>query len=93
MRGETAAAVAEAEPELPSADEEAPAAIWPDDSMESAFRAEARERGEPVRVAREPEETEEAAETGGLPRLDELVERIPAGVREAMAAARSIRTR
>jgi hypothetical protein len=84
MKGETAAAVADAEPELPSADEEAPAAIWPDDSMESAFRAEARERGEPVRVAREPEETEEAAETGGLPRLDELVERIPAGVREAM---------
>jgi hypothetical protein len=37
-----------------------------------------------LRVAREPEENEEAAETGGLPKLDELVERIPAGVREAM---------
>jgi len=81
---ESAIAVTDVEPELPAADEEAPAAIWPDDSMESAFRAEARERGEPVRVARGPEETEAETESGGLPKLDELVARIPAGVREAM---------
>ena len=81
---EAGVAVADNEPELPPADDEAPAAIWPDDSMESAFRAEAKERGEPVRVARESEEKEEENESGAVPKLDDLVARIPAGVREAM---------
>lgn len=81
---EAVVAVSDAEPELPPTEEEAPAPIWPDDTTESAFRAEARERGEPARAAHEPEETEEEIESGAVPKLDELVARIPAGVREAM---------
>lgn len=81
---EAVIAVSDAEPELSPTEEEAPAPIWPDETAESAFRAEATERGEPTRVAREPEETEEENESGAVPKLDELVARIPAGVREAM---------
>lgn len=79
-----AAPLAEAEPEVVPVEDEGPAPSWPDDATESAFRAEAKERGEPVRVAREPEEAEEEKESGALPRLDDLVARIPPEVREAL---------
>jgi len=80
----TAAPVAEAETEAASAEEETLAPSWPDDATESEFRAEARERGEPVRVAREPEEAEDEKENGALPKLEDLVTRIPAAVRETL---------
>lgn len=59
-------------------------ATWPDDTAESEFRADARERGEPVRVAREAEDAVEEPDGNALPKLDELVARIPAGVRETL---------
>lgn len=57
---------------------------WPDESIESAFLAEARERGETAVV--KPPETDVADEsdTKALPPLNELVERIPPGVREVL---------
>jgi hypothetical protein len=67
-----------------SADDNAPPPNWPDDAAESAFRAEARDRGEPVRMARETEDAADQPETDALPKLDELVARIPTGVREAL---------
>ena len=63
---------------------EPPEATWPDDTSESEFRADARNRGEPV--SRAPEAEESAGESNGeaLPKLDDLVARIPAGVRETL---------
>ncbi len=61
-------------------------APWPtDETTENSFLADARERGEtvvpvlPVTAARE-----EPEETGALPALDDLVQRIPAEVRELL---------
>lgn len=67
-----------------SADDDGPPPIWPDEAAESEFRAEARDRGESVRVARATEDAADEPETDTLPNLDELVARIPAGVREAL---------
>lgn len=78
--------VAEAETKLPppSADE-APREAWPDESVESGFLAEARERGEPTSVAASAkEETAERTEAGPLPPLNDLVQRIPAEVRDVL---------
>jgi hypothetical protein len=57
--------------------------------VESAFLAEARERGEPAVAAKPPrddddDENEETQDAGGLPPLDDLVQRIPANVRDAL---------
>ena len=58
-------------------------APWPTD--EPAFSAEARERGEAVATVPKPlPPTEAEAEKGPLPPLDELVQRIPAEVRETL---------
>lgn len=54
-----------------------------DESMESAFLAEARERGEKVPV-RKRDAADDATEAGSLPALDELVQRIPAETRELL---------
>lgn len=67
-----------------SSDDDAPPPNWPDEAAESEFRAEARDRGEPVRVGREMENAADEPETDDLPRLDELVARIPTEVREAL---------
>lgn len=76
--GEAVAAV----PAAPAV--EASGAHWPDESSESAFLAEARDRGEPV--AFKPPESDGPDETDAkaLPPLNELVERIPPAVREAL---------
>lgn len=55
-----------------------------DEAAESAFRAEARERGETVTASRAVAETVEETEKGALPPLDELVKKIPAEVRETL---------
>ena len=63
--------------------ETAPSA-WPEESVESAFLAEARERGEPVVATKPKEEVGDDAAAGALPPLNDLVQRIPAEVREAL---------
>ena len=71
------------EPAMPVAgDDDGPAT--PTEADEAAFLTEARERGENVRpVARETiEEVEEKAAV--LPKLDDLVNRIPAEVRDTL---------
>lgn len=52
-----------------------------DDMAESAFRAEARQRGETVAA---PPVMTEVVETGPLPPLDSLVQRIPSEVRDTL---------
>ena len=67
-----------------SASDEEPGVSWPDDTAESSFLAEARERGEmPIAAAPKAEEKDDV-DPKALPSLEELVERIPAGVREVL---------
>jgi hypothetical protein len=70
----------------PTFDEEGP--VWPDESSESAMRAEVTERGETLnsKAARELAEAaaEAAAEKKNLPKLDDLINRIPADVRDTL---------
>jgi hypothetical protein len=69
--------------EPPAPEAETNGANWPDDSAEAAFLADARERGEVV-VAARPAESAEENESTPLPSLDDLVQRIPPEVREAL---------
>lgn len=64
--------------------EAAPPSAWPDETAESAFRSEAKERGEPVVAARVASEVTQEVDTGPLPPLEELVRRIPPHVRETL---------
>lgn len=57
---------------------------WPDEAAESAFRAEARERGEAPVATPPAAENSDDTDAKGLPSLDELVQRIPADVRETL---------
>ena len=61
---------------------------WPtDDSTEVAFMADARQRGETVRAVATPapsEKEEVENENAPLPPLDDLVNRIPAAVRDTL---------
>lgn len=70
----------------PTFDEEGP--VWPDEAAESAMRAEVSERGETLnsKAARELAEAaaEAAAEKKNLPKLDDLINRIPADVRDTL---------
>jgi len=70
----------------PTFDEEGP--VWPDEAAESAMRAEVTERGETLnsKAARELAEAaaEAAAEKKNLPKLDDLINRIPADVRDTL---------
>ena len=70
----------------PTFDEEGP--VWPDEAAESAMRAEVTARGETLnsKAAREAAEAaaEAAAEKKNLPKLDDLIERIPADVRDTL---------
>lgn len=74
------------EVEAVSAAYDADGPSWPDESAESAMRAEVASRGETLtsRAAREAAEAaaEEAAEKRDLPKLDDLIGRIPADVRD-----------
>lgn len=56
---------------------------WPDESAESAFLAEARQRGE-LPVAAQAEPAAEEADARALPALEEMVRRVPTEVREAL---------
>lgn len=70
----------------PVFDDEGP--MWPDEAAESAMRVEVAERGETLssKAAREAADAaaEEAAEKKNLPKLDDLIERIPADVRDTL---------
>jgi hypothetical protein len=57
---------------------------WPDDAAESSFLSEARERGEPTVAAQPRQEATDENDSKSLPALNELVERIPANVRETL---------
>ena len=58
---------------------------WPDALAEAAFLAEARVRGEIPAPGKAREEIAEETDAQPLPALDELVQRIPPEVREALA--------
>lgn len=78
---ETVAEVAEAVPVAEGAN------VWPDETAESAFLAEARSNGETpqvVAVSTAESETENEADGKGLPPLDDLVKRIPPNVRDVL---------
>lgn len=55
-----------------------------DEAAESAFLAEARERGEPVSAPKSNDDAPDESDTKPLPALHELVERIPPEVRETL---------
>jgi hypothetical protein len=57
---------------------------WPDDSAEAAFLAEAKERGEVVKAAPATADLAEETDPKALPKLDDLVNRIPAEVRDVL---------
>lgn len=65
----------------PAVEDSGPGAI--DEAAESAFLAEARDRGEVVRAPAATEPVEEN-DKKPLPKLDELVGKIPADVRDAL---------
>lgn len=69
--------------QFPSA-EVAPPPAWPDEAAESAFRSEAKERGEPMVAAHLASEVTQEVDAGPLPSLEELVRRIPPHVRETL---------
>lgn len=62
--------------------------VWPDEASESGMRVEVAERGETLnsKAAREAAEAaaEAAAEKKNLPLLDDLINRIPADVRDTL---------
>ncbi len=70
----------------PTFDEEGP--VWPDEAAESAMRAEVAGRGETLnsKAAREAAAAaaEEAVEKKNLPPLDDLINRLPADIRDAV---------
>ncbi len=77
--GTAAAGAVEGVPESESVN------VWPDESAEAAFMAEARGRGEPVKAAAQVvEEIEDRESAKALPKLEELVEKIPAETRELL---------
>lgn len=57
---------------------------WPDESAESAFLAEARDRGEPVKTKVRTDDAPEENDPKALPQLDDLVTRIPENVRDVL---------
>jgi hypothetical protein len=71
---------------MPPADDDGPK--WPDEVAESGMRAEAAQRGETLssKAAREAAEAlaEAAAEKRNLPPLDDLINQIPADVRDTL---------
>jgi hypothetical protein len=58
--------------------------VWPDETAEAAFMAEARERGEPIATVPVRAVPAEENESRNLPPLETLVNRIPADVRETL---------
>lgn len=69
----------------PPASPEGESPHWPDDAAEASFRAEARDRGETVKPTRSTvEHIEDAADAKALPKLEDMIEKIPAEVRDVL---------
>jgi hypothetical protein len=68
----------------PAPMEEEGAVTWPDEAAESSFLAEARARGEGGSPVKAKEEIADDTDAKPLPPLNELVNRIPVEVREAL---------
>ncbi len=90
LSGNTGAALKEAEVQAPRGNADPSVAgdddtnVWPTETEEAAFLAESAERGEKVvPVVRDAAEEIED-DSKALPKLDELVERIPAETRELL---------
>ena len=66
---------------MPTIEEAGPG--WPDETAESSFLAEARDRGE-LPASKASEDSVDDADPKSLPPLEELVQRIPANVRETL---------
>ena len=58
--------------------------VWPSEDAESAFRAEARERGEEVAVEAALDSAEAEEEKRAVPALDELMPKLPESVRDTL---------
>jgi hypothetical protein len=58
--------------------------VWPDEAAESAFLAETKGSSVPVPIVAQIAEVEDQAPAAPLPKLDELVNRIPAETRELL---------
>ena len=58
--------------------------VWPSEDAESAFRAEARERGEEVAVEAALDSAEAEEEKRAVPALDELMPKLPEAVRDTL---------
>lgn len=58
--------------------------VWPDDAVESAFLAEAKERGEVSAPPKPPEDAGEEDDPKAMPAIGDLVAKIPPPVREAL---------
>ena len=71
----------EAEAVAPAGDE--PTA-WPDAEAESAFLAEAKERGEPVKATPAAVEAAEESDPKALPKLEDLVGRLSPEIRDTL---------
>lgn len=76
------APVEEAGDAVAIATDSGPINAWPDETAESAFRSDARARGETVTTA--AVEIVEETSTKALPPLEELVKRLPPAVHEAL---------
>ena len=68
----------------PVSGEEETGVSWPDEAAESSFLSEARERGESPVAATPSQELTDDSDASPLPALNELVERIPANIRETL---------
>ncbi len=57
---------------------------WPDDAVESAFLAEAKERGEIVAPPKPAEDAGEDEDPKAMPGVTDLVAKIPPNIRDAL---------
>ncbi len=71
----------EADAVAPGAEE---ATAWPDADSESAFLAEAKERGEPVKATSAAAEAAEDNDPKALPKLEDLVGRLSPEIRDTL---------
>jgi hypothetical protein len=58
--------------------------VWPDEAAEASFISETRGRGETVHVAAAPVAPTEDVKEPPMPKLDELVQRIPDSTRDLL---------
>ncbi len=82
--GETEAGEAVAPRDTGTTDAGPEVPTWPDDAVESAFLAEAKERGELVPPPKPADDAPEEDEPKTMPAVGDLVAKIPPQVRDAL---------